>query len=60
MQSDATETDGRMSRGQQTRERLINAALRLFAEKGYAGVGIRDGSGRSGDQHRLHLVSFRQ
>ncbi len=42
MASKSMETDGRLSRGQQTQERLIEAALHLFAEKGFAGVGIRE------------------
>ncbi len=34
--------DQRLTKGQRTRERLLEEALRLFAERGYAGVGIRE------------------
>ncbi len=42
MPTDAPKTDKRLAKGQRTRERLLGEALRLFAERGYAGVGIRD------------------
>lgn len=35
-------TDKRLTKGRLTRERLLAEALRLFAESGYAGVGIRE------------------
>ncbi len=56
MHSDATEKDGRLSRGRQTRQRLINAALRLFAEKGYASVGIREVA--AGAETNIASISF--
>lgn len=34
--------DMRLTKGQHTRERLLREALRLFAERGYDGVGIRE------------------
>ncbi len=34
--------DARLTKGQRTRERLLEVALRLFAEKGYEGVGTRE------------------
>lgn len=35
-----TETDGRRERGEQTRERILAAALELFAENGYAATSV--------------------
>jgi len=37
-----TSTDGRLARGLDTRARLLQAALRLFAEKGYAQTSTRE------------------
>lgn len=36
------ENDKRLTKGRQTRDRLLREALRLFAQRGYAGVGIRE------------------
>ncbi|GAB6036373.1 DUF1956 domain-containing protein [Fundidesulfovibrio butyratiphilus] len=41
----ATPKDKRLTKGQHTRQRLLEEALRLFAEKGYAAVGIREVAG---------------
>lgn len=38
----AREADSRQTRGQRTRERLLEEALRLFALRGFEGVGIRE------------------
>jgi AcrR family transcriptional regulator len=39
---DRAATDGRVARGLDTRSRLLEAALRLFAEKGYAQTSTRE------------------
>jgi AcrR family transcriptional regulator len=39
---DRAATDGRIARGLDTRSRLLEAALRLFAEKGYAQTSTRE------------------
>lgn len=56
MPPDTVKKDGRSNRGRQTQERLIQAALRLFAEKGYAGVGIREVA--AGAETNIASISF--
>lgn len=42
MPEPSEKNDKRLTKGRQTRERLLTEALRLFAQRGYAGVGTRE------------------
>lgn len=48
----------RQDRSQQTRERILEEALRLFAERGYDGVGVRDIAAAVGVNHGLIKYHF--
>jgi AcrR family transcriptional regulator len=53
-----TQTPERLTKGERTRRRILHTALEIFAERGYAGVSLREVAARAGITHAGLLHYF--